>query len=325
MPLWAPAPASGGRRWGPPTAGTDNRARHGSSSVPSAPMGDAITRRIEGRAGVPGLVDRLVALPAADLRSLLLETMRRRAERATPAEGLRRYVEDRFVRPASVDPARLRVVERTASDLLPDGFEAVELSPVAPLGSVAALSGLSQNLAVSTVRASEVVSDSTNVLALECAVRRRAGSRLVRLCAFHRVLRAQAYEDPRLASHFALLGLTTAGRDEGSFAFEVAALAEHIGFYARLLGALGIPADVRVTPLDEALRPRLEQLPGTRIDDERTSARTYYRGASFGIDADGLNLVDGGFTDWTQLLLSDRKERLLVSGAGTERLAAWPR
>ena len=30
-------------------------------------------------------------------------------------------------------------------------------------------------------------------------------------------------------------------------------------------------------------------------------------------------LVDGGFTDWTQKLLSDRKERLLISGMGTER------
>jgi hypothetical protein len=287
-------------------------------------MGDAITGRIEGRTGVPGLVDRLVALPAADLRSLLLETMRRRALATTPADVLRRYVDDRFVRPSAVDPARLPAVERAARELLPDGFETIELSPVAPLGSVAAVSGLSQNLVVTTVRGTEVVSDSTNVLALESAVRRRGGSGPVRLCAFHRVLRGQAYDDPSLASHFALLALTTAGRDEGSLSFEVDALREHIGFYVRLLDALGISADLRVTPLDEALRPLLEQIPGARIDDERTSARTYYRGASLSIDADGLDLVDGGFTDWTQLLLSDRKERLLVSGVGTERLAAWP-
>src|SRR5262245_57638771 len=196
-------------------------------------MGDAITSRIEERLGVPGLLDRLAALPAADLRSLLLETMRRRASEMSPADVLRRYVEDRFVRPSSVDPYRLRAVERTALDLLPDGFDVVELSPVAPLGAVAAVSGLSQNLAVSTVRGSEVVGDSTNVLALECAARRRGGAGAVRLCAFHRLLRGQRYEDPSFAAHFALLGLTTAGRDEGSFAFEAAALAEHIGFYVR--------------------------------------------------------------------------------------------
>ena len=38
--------------------------------------------------------------------------------------------------------------------------------------------------------------------------------------------------------------------------------------------------------------------------------------------ADGarVQLVDGGFTDWTQRLLSDRKERLLISGVGSELL-----
>ena len=31
-------------------------------------------------------------------------------------------------------------------------------------------------------------------------------------------------------------------------------------------------------------------------------------------------LVDGGFTDWTQQLLSNRKERLLISSMGVEHL-----
>ena len=33
-----------------------------------------------------------------------------------------------------------------------------------------------------------------------------------------------------------------------------------------------------------------------------------------------LNLADGGFTDWTRRLLSNAKERLLVSGLGIELL-----
>jgi hypothetical protein len=32
-------------------------------------------------------------------------------------------------------------------------------------------------------------------------------------------------------------------------------------------------------------------------------------------------LGDGGFTDWTLQLLSDRHERLLTSGIATERIA----
>ncbi len=285
-------------------------------------MPDRIVERIEREAGAPGVVDRLAALAPADLRSLLLEVARRRAEGLSPAEVLRQYREDRFVRPSGVDAARLRHVEQLAVEALPERFEVLELSPVAPFGAVAALAGLSQNLSVSTVRGSEVMSDSTNVLALECTLRRRAGAPLVRLCAFGRMLRGQTYPDPALAAHFALLGLCTAGRGTAGHGFEAAALGEHLGFYVRLLASLGIEADVRLTPLDKALRPVLERFRGARIDDARTSGRSYYTGASFAIDAGGVNLVDGGFTDWTQRLLSDRRERLLISGVGTERLAA---
>jgi len=31
-----------------------------------------------------------------------------------------------------------------------------------------------------------------------------------------------------------------------------------------------------------------------------------------------INLSDGGFVDWTQKLISDQKQRLLISGVGTE-------
>jgi hypothetical protein len=35
-----------------------------------------------------------------------------------------------------------------------------------------------------------------------------------------------------------------------------------------------------------------------------------------------LELIDGGFTTWTQQLLSNRKKRLLISGLGVERLCS---
>ncbi len=281
-------------------------------------MGDRIVERIEREAGLPGVVERLAGLTATDLRSLLLAVAGRRAGSVSPADVLRQYREDRFVRPAAVDHVRLREVERLAAESLPDGFELLELSPVAPFGVVTTLGGLSQNLTVSTVRGSEVVSDSTNVLALECALRRQSGAPVVRLAAFHRMLRGQAYDDPSSAAHFALLGLASAGRGPE---FELAALREHLAFYARLLAALAIDAEVSLTPLEERFRPVVEQIPDARLDDERTSGRGYYTGASFSIDADGMNVVDGGFVDWTQRLLSNRKERLLISGVGTERLA----
>jgi hypothetical protein len=54
---------------------------------------------------------------------------------------------------------------------------------------------------------------------------------------------------------------------------------------------------------------------------------TAYTGARFGIYVEDRTateyfLVDGGFTNWTQQLLSDRKERLLISGLGSERFVS---
>jgi hypothetical protein len=55
--------------------------------------------------------------------------------------------------------------------------------------------------------------------------------------------------------------------------------------------------------------------------------RNYYSGLCFNIyasDPTGAEhqLVDGGFTRWTQQILSNQKERLLISGLGSERLCS---
>src|SRR5207247_11371369 len=98
------------------------------------------------------------------------------------------------------------------------------------------------NKAVTTIRNTEVVADCTNVLALECASRRRRILRAdplsrepVRLASSHRLLRGQAYRSPTSRAHFRLLGLVAAGRDEGGFQFEGTILGEPLGLSLRLL------------------------------------------------------------------------------------------
>ena len=66
---------------------------------------------------------------------------------------------------------------------------------------------------------------------------------------------------------------------------------------------------------------------GFALDPLRESGRGYYVGVCFHVLASNaagqeFQLVDGGFTDWTQQLLSNAKERLLVSGLGTELLCS---
>jgi hypothetical protein len=99
-------------------------------------------------------------------------------------------------------------------------------------------------------------------------------------------------------------------------------------------------ADTRIafTPLaDEAARgilaeqviaPVAAQFPRARLefDPHPTTTPGYYQWVRFQIyarDMQGTEYMigDGGFTDWTLQLLSDRHERLLTSGIATERIA----
>src|SRR5471030_3313120 len=93
-------------------------------------------------------------LAASDLWSLLLGVAEQRARR-TPANVLKQWEEDRFVCPAQVDQ---RTLNQLDSHLLAaaSAFEALELSPLAPLGACSAIGLTSQNKVVSTFRGSEV-------------------------------------------------------------------------------------------------------------------------------------------------------------------------
>lgn len=300
-------------------------------------MLERILSRLDSERPFESLVD---DIKLTDLQSLMLEVYRRRAARLSPAQVLQRYRDDRFVKPSPQDPRTLLEFDRIAFAVA-DEFEPIELSPLCPLSTVGGLGTVDQNNVVSTVRNSEVVADSTNVMALECAIRRQAGSEVVRLCSSHRVVRAQFFDSPNSWAHFKLFGLCTAGRDRGSFGFEAEALSTQLRFYLRLFGALreaGYSIHepiVRLTDFcglrEGSLREITERVraesPESTIflEPNRESGRGYYREVCFQIhvrDSEGVEqfLVDGGLTDWTQKLLSNNKERLLISGVGTERV-----
>ncbi|WP_201022754.1 hypothetical protein, partial [Tepidimonas taiwanensis] len=80
-----------------------------------------------------------------------------------------------------------------------------------PLGTCSTVATVDQNRVLSTVRGTEVVSDPTNALAVEAAVRRSVGDRRRRidLAAYQRVVRAQALDGPGLSAHFGLFALVS--------------------------------------------------------------------------------------------------------------------
>ena len=135
---------------------------------------DDIIRRIEAEAGVPNLSGVLVGLKPTDLQSLLMMVYREHAKHRDPRSVLSDYVSNRFYFPSECDPEFLNEWDSVALSHLPEDFDAVELSPVSPLGSVSSIAPISQDWVLTMIRNMEVVSDPTNILALGCAARRRS-------------------------------------------------------------------------------------------------------------------------------------------------------
>jgi len=291
--------------------------------------------------GESAVVDALAdQISGADLTSLLLEVTRRRAEALSPAHVMRQFARDRTVEPGLVDARSLHRVIATVIDAIPEDFEIVELSPVAPLGTHSTVATVHQHKVVSTVRASEVAADPTNALALLAAARRRADPLIgpARLGAVQRVLRTQPFGTEG-QQHFTVLGLVTAGRDRGNLDFERAALVEQLG---ALVGAIrsvtAASITLRLTSLRDAYTDALIDTVRMALataapvaltvvaDPDRRAGRGYYRDLCFKIhvssDSGEFEVGDGGFTDWTAQLVGSRKERLLTSGLGLDRLSS---
>src|ERR1700733_15880500 len=181
-------------------------------------------------------------LSPADLQAALMDVSRRRAAAVTPARLMQRWRQDRYVQPIVSDPGPVWQLESRLWSLLPDEFAGVDLSPVAPLGTCSAVGPVSQDRVISTTRGTEVVSDPTNVLALEAAVRRqRSGAPSVSLACCHRVLRGQPFDAPGAFQPFRLFALVTSARDRGSGRTEAAMLTTHLQFWTRALEDL-LPA-----------------------------------------------------------------------------------
>ena len=230
---------------------------------------------------------------------------------------------------------------------MPDDYCICEISPVAPLGCCSALAPVDQNNVLTTIRNTEVCSDPTNVLAMECAKLREQLLKIretkfqkVKLCTSQRVLRTQPFEGKDSVAHFKLLSLCVAGRDEGAFNFEIDNLLIQLNYFIDLLNNLsqfGISiSSIRILLIvyNPAIKEKLQyvihhigkdncnvKINAVLYDNEQT----YYETLRYNIFATNYRgeeyfVCDGGFTGWTQKLLNNRKERLLTSGLGIERL-----
>ena len=359
-----------------------------------------IANRIAGQLGVDNLTDLLADnLSGADLHSLLLSVIKKRIIDIEPSSLA---VPGAVTKTCDLDARLLNKVESIAYETA-SNFEAVELSPLQPLGAVHRLTGLDQANVLSTIRAFECVSDPTVGMAIEAARRRKIANNRKNdtlLCTTQRVVRFPIpQQNPAYTAHFKLFSLVSAGRDTGSFAYEIEALRDHIDCYLCMLNSLEKIdfafqdivvelSDTRVVSslcttlnidrdqvrtlvrardsasskkvLDQysatwpetttglfeefsqfnlpkhlmhqlillqqnVLKPLQETHANVRFEFNlhRLTGLGYYDGPCFHIklknDRDvPFMLADGGFVNWTQVLLSDCKERLMTSAIGEE-------
>jgi hypothetical protein len=274
-------------------------------------------------------------LTGSELQSVLLEVMHRRAAQRRPRDLVTQYQCDDFCVPAVVD-------QRTAVELdghllaAAEDFEAIELSPLAPLGACSVVALTDQKRVLSALRGTEVVSDPTNVLALECAVRLKAQpSEPVHLATCQRVVRAQPFPKGQgFTQHFRLFVLASGGLEGPEHRFAVSAVVRHVRVAFAALDRLeqhgyafgARRVEVLTTPGREALGARVAQQLG-KLATRKVLEHPYYSGGlRFQIwvtDRDGASvpLIDGGVFDWLTTLISNRRAVYVATGAGSQLMA----
>jgi hypothetical protein len=291
---------------------------------------------IEQRTGYPNLLNDLQEkLSASELNTLLLELYRKKTQHLSPAELLKQFSTNKYAAPVALPTIAFKEYELDCLRLMEaNGFNAITLSPLTSLGTCSAVAYVDQNNVASAVRGTEVVADATNVFALLIAQQYKAGKTkdIIKYATAHRHVRCQSFNNPGFTPHFAVLCLATGGMDTGSYDFELTHLQEHLKAHWQLLSTQ-LPNGKFILKCllkteNEAFKQQLETLlqdwqqQVEIIIEQQPNAGDYYQLVQFKFflqyNGQELNISDGGFVNWTQQLIPNKKHRLLISGIGTE-------
>jgi hypothetical protein len=271
-------------------------------------------------------------LSGSALQSVLLEVMRQRARARTPQDVAAQYARDGFCAPSPVDLRTSLAVDGHLLDAAAT-FEALELPPVAPLATCSAVALTDQNRVLSALRGTEVVSDPTNVLALECARRLRADPRTpVHLTTVQRVIRTQPVPKvPGFAPHFRIFVLASAGLETQDHGFTRDTMVHHVrtmlgaldrleqhrfAFGERRVDVLAAPSRA---PLGDAVADALGPIASRKpLDHAYYSAGLRIMIWVTAPDGARVPLIDGGAFDWLTRLMSNRRAVYVASGAGAQ-------
>jgi hypothetical protein len=304
-------------------------------------MEPVIVEKILQRINQPQLMSVLTEqLTGTELNSLLLEVLKKRVKNTQPAELLKLYDQNRFVKPSDIPVLEIKKIEVAVLELLQKfNFEPIELAPVSILGSCSVVATADQNKILSALRGTEVMADATNAIALHVSSMKKNNlvkpDMIQNFCTVQRHLRSQALPPIKgFTAHFKIACLVTTGRDTGNFTFEKESLASHMAamtslymdYYKvddisfRFLCRAGYDNSVLFA---ERVRDYVVQKhPKCKIEiiENPEKEIDYYKGIQYKVDIKlkhhTWEIGDGGFVDWTQKLLQNKKERMLSTGIG---------
>ena len=308
-------------------------------------MSSVIVDKILERAGGAHVLSLLAEnLSGTELNSLLLEVFNQRTSRQSPGQLLKNYQTNRYVKPADLPVLEMKQTELDLLKIFQKYlFEPIELSPVAVLGTCSVVAPADQKKILSALRGTEVLADATNAIALHISDLKK--QRLwtpknplekLRLATIQRHVRTQSISGKGFTPHFKIGCMVTSGLDGGNFGFEKEALTEHIlamkaifrEYYKvehlsfRLVCRGGYTDSIKLA--SEIKRFVQQHYPETALQIVEKSDKEigYYKGIQYKVDIKWrdktFEIGDGGFVDWTQQLLQNRKERLLITGFGFE-------
>lgn len=306
-------------------------------------MQSHIVTKILERIGQPELMRILTEdLTGTELNTVLLDVFAFASSKLSPPQLLNRYQSNRFVKPSDLPVIELKRMEVEVLDLFNRfGFEPIELSPVSVLGSCSVVATADQDKVLTALRGTEVLADATNSIALHiCDLKERNKNSsdqpgVISFSTVQRHLRTQQIAVKGFTPHFKIGCLVTAGTDRGSFLFEKESLSQHIlalkelylNFYK--VDAIRFRFLCRKNGYDssERLAEEVKKFVVTKHPDVAIDVITkpdkeidYYKGIQYKVDIQmngkTYEIGDGGFVDWTQQLLQNKKERMLSTGIG---------
>ncbi len=311
-------------------------------------MANSVVNKILEKTGQKKLLDILAYnLSSSQLNSLLMEVYRIKTDEISPTELLHLYGTNRFVQPASSNLQEHLRLEMCLYNIAESfSFIPLDLPPVAILGSCSVMAPVNQNKVISALRGTEVVADATNSMALHiCSLKKDMKPQNdefkenFKFCNIHHHIRTQQFTEAGFRPHFKVFSLVTSGRDHGSYNFEIDNILEHITVYKKILNELfnirnikiklieskGFDAGkIIIREINKHLKKNMSEIVVDIENRNENDNNQYYRGIQFKLSAifkdSEYEIIDGGFVNWSQQLLSDKKERLLTSGLGLDFL-----